>query len=154
MVSNLQPTYQEKMQALVNDAPPTTYDRDGWETFIKSMNLDLLSPGRESAMMIGGALCVHAGSSRGTHFSKYIEEGTHAHELGHQLDMWMLMPEHRGRNIDLYTNAKKRREAVTKYALTNTGEYFAENCRAYIYNPVVLEDKDPDAYQFMQEFFQ
>ena len=45
MMSNLKTLYQPKMQDLINEFPPTTYDREGWETFIKSKNLDRIYAG-------------------------------------------------------------------------------------------------------------
>ena len=104
--------------------------------------------------MNGGALYSHGGESQGIHFSYHMDYGTHVHELGHQLESNVLIDADRARNKDLYDKAKKRDEASTSYALTSAKEYFAENCAFYIHAPRVLEEIDPEAYQFMQEFFQ
>ena len=141
MVSNLHLRHQEQMQAVINEAPPTTYDSEGWNRFIPTLNLERLSPELQGRLRKAAAVCVHKGESRGTHFSENAGVDTHLHEFGHQLDKIVLTKTLQSRNNDLYNKAKKRQEAITNYALTNAGEYFAENCTYYMYKPRVLEEK-------------
>ncbi len=81
-------------------------------------------------------------------FDKGEMEHTLTHEVGHNA-YWNLAPEARNQ-WDNLSSSSKAYNYVSDYAMTNTGEDFAESYSYYVRDPVLLRDVSMPKYSFMQ----
>lgn len=78
---------------------------------------------------------------------------TLVHELGHHVHLTVLgeASPHDAEARRLHASAVARQDAVSKYALVNHKEYFAEVHTAYVWRNAELKEQRPEDYEFMRK---